>query len=221
MAIAKRGKTFHIRFRPFAGEVIGLKTTARSKTEAKHLEMAILTACRSGDYRALDPLSREVCVRMFRNQGWEIPPDLGPTEQVREELTLWKSMELFLKYPEIRNGAERERYEQCLVHLVDHFGKDRPVKSLWVPEIKEYIAERLKDGAAPSTVNREKGTLSKLFQVLVELRRLDANPVRLVKNLSQKSEEREVYLSFATSPGCLRRPRIGSDPSRRQPIIRE
>ena len=122
---------------------------------------------------------------------------LGPTEQVKEELTLWKSMELFLKYPEIRNGAERERYEQCLVHLVDHFGKDRPVKSLWVPEIKEYIAERLDDGAAPSTVNREKGTLSKLFQVLVELRRLDANPVRLVKNLSQKSEEREVYLSFA------------------------
>ena len=77
MAIAKRGKTFHIRFRPFAGEVIGLKTTARSKTEAKHLEMAILTACRSGDYRALDPLSREVCVRMFRNQGWEIPPILA------------------------------------------------------------------------------------------------------------------------------------------------
>ena len=106
-------------------------------------------------------------------------------------------MELFLKYPEIRNSAERERYEQCLVHLVDHFGKDHPVKSIWVPEIKEYIAERREAGAAPSTVNREKGTLSKLFQILVELRRVDANPVRLVKNLSQKSEEREVYLSFA------------------------
>ncbi|MBI5251161.1 MAG: hypothetical protein HY912_16860 [Desulfomonile tiedjei] len=84
----------------------------------------------------------------------------------------------------------------CFVHLVDHFGKDRPVKSLWVPEIKEYVAERLEKGSAPSTVNREKGTLSKLFQVLVELRRIDANPVRLVKNLSQKSEEREVYLSY-------------------------
>jgi hypothetical protein len=157
MAIAKRGKTFHIRFRPFGDEVIGLKTTARSKTEAKHLEMAILTACRSSDYRALDPLSREACVRMFRNQGWEIPPDLGPTEQVKEDLTLWKSMELFLKYPEIRNSGERERYQQCLVHLVDHFGKDRPVKSLRVPEIKGYTAERLEDGTAPSTVNREKG----------------------------------------------------------------
>lgn len=203
MAIAKRGKTFHIRFRPFGAEVIGLKTTARSKTEAKHIEMAILTACRSGDYRALDPMSREVCVRMFRNQGWEIPSDLGPAEQVKEDLTLWKSMELFLKYPEIRNSAERERYEQCFVHLVDHFGRDYPVKSLWVPEIKEYVADRLKRGASPSTVNREKGTLSKLFQVLVELRRVDANPVRLVKNLSQKSEEREVYLSFADFIGML------------------
>jgi integrase len=197
MAIAKRGKTFHIRFRPFRDEVIGLKTAARSKTEAKHLEMAILTACRSGDYRALDPLSREVCVRMFRNQGWEIPPDLGPEEQVKEELTLKKSMELFLKYPEIRNSAESERYEQCLLHLADHFGTDRPVKSLWVPEIKEYMANRLGAGAAPSTVNREKGTLSRLFQVLVELRCVDVNPVRLVKNLSQKSEERQVYLSQA------------------------
>jgi integrase len=34
-----------------------------------------------------------------------------------------------------------------------------------------------------------------MFQVLVEQRLVDANPCRLVKNLSQKSEERQAYLS--------------------------
>ena len=77
MAIAKRGKAYHIRFRPFGREVIGLKTAARSKTEAKQIEMALLTACRSGDYRGLDPVARELCVRMFRNQTWELPPGLN------------------------------------------------------------------------------------------------------------------------------------------------
>ena len=197
MAIAKRGKSYHVRFRPFGGEMIGLKTPARSKMEAKQIEMALITACRSGDYRALDPVSREVCVRMFKNQGWEIPSGLATDTPVKRELTLWAGIERFLKYPEIRGCSERERYEQCFVHLIEHFGKEKPVKSIWVPEIKEYMAERLNKGAAPSTVNREKGTLSKMFQVLTELRLLDANPVRSVKNLSQKSEEREVYLSLA------------------------
>ncbi|MFH1117289.1 MAG: site-specific integrase [Pseudomonadota bacterium] len=59
------------------------------------------------------------------------------------------------------------------------------------------MAERLSLGVSPSTVNREKGTLSKMFQVLVELRLLEGNPCRMVKNLSQKSEERQVYLARA------------------------
>src|SRR5271157_3476876 len=59
-----------------------------------------------------------------------------------------------------------------------------------------YQVERSNAGASPSTVNWEKGTLSKIFQVLIDLRLVETNPVRLVKNLSQKSEERQVYISF-------------------------
>lgn len=51
------------------------------------------------------------------------------------------------------------------------------------------------EGDSPSTINWEKGTPSKIFQVLVELQYVETNPARLVKNLSQKSEERNVYLS--------------------------
>jgi integrase len=194
VAIRKRGSVYHLRIRPF-GEEIGVTTPASTKQEARRIEMAIMTACRSSDYRTLDPVCRAACVQIFRNKGWAIPSDLAPEVPVMDELTLWKAAELFLKYPEIRDSKERERYQECIVHLVKFFGKEKAVKSVWVPEIKTYVAERLAEGAAPSTANREKGTLSKMFQVLVELRLIETNPCRLVKNLSQKAEERQVYLS--------------------------
>lgn len=194
MALRKRGPVYHLRIRPF-GEEIGIATPATTKQEARRMEMAIMKACRSRDYRGLDPGSRAVCIQISKNKGWAIPSDLAPEEAVKSELTLWKAAELSLIYPEIRDGKERPRYEQCLVHLVEYFGKEKAVKSIWVPEIKTYIAHRLAEGVAPSTANREKGTLSKMFQVLVELRLIETNPCRLVKNLSQKSEERQVYLS--------------------------
>ncbi len=62
-------------------------------------------------------MSREVCVRIFRNQGWEMPLDLFDN-QPTEELTLWKAIELCMKYPEIRNSQNRKRHEY-LVHPAD------------------------------------------------------------------------------------------------------
>lgn len=194
MAVKKRGKKWHFKIRIF-GKEVGVATTAKLKSEAERIEMGILTACRAGDYRGLDPVSREVCVRMFRNQGWQLPPDLGLAEPIQDELTLWKAMELCLKYPDVRNSTNRERHEQAFVRLVEKLGKDYSVKSIWIPQIKEYQMERLNDGAAPSTVNKEKAALSKIFQVLMELRYVEVNPARLVKNLSEKSGEREVYIS--------------------------
>jgi integrase len=197
MAITKRGRSYHIRFRPFGREVIGLKIAARSKTEAKQIEMALLTACRSGDYRGLDPVSREGCVRMFRNQGWELPPELEQIKPVAE-LTLWKAAEMFLKYPGIKDSPTRWRYECSLVHLVEKLGKDTPVKSIWVPGLKKYQIDRQHGGAAPDTVNRELSTLSRLFGVLIEMQLMESNPCRLIKRLSTKSGERQVYLSLET-----------------------
>ncbi len=198
MAVTKRGEAYFLRIRPFGRKEIGVKTSANSKREAKRIEMAVMTACRSGDFRSLDSSAREVCLRMYQNHGWEIPPDLSLTDPTpKQELTLWRGVRTFLTYPEIKSCNERERYEQCFVHLLDFFGKDKPLKTLWIPDIKEFMAERLSLGVSPSTVNREKGTLSKMFQVLVELRLLEGNPCRMVKNLSQKSEERQVYLALA------------------------
>ena len=42
------------------------------------------------------------------------------------------------------------------LRLIEKLGKDFPVKKIWIPEIKQYQIERLNQGAASSTINKEK-----------------------------------------------------------------
>ncbi|MBI5249919.1 MAG: tyrosine-type recombinase/integrase [Desulfomonile tiedjei] len=197
MAVKKRGKVYYLRIRPFDGKLMNVRTMAQSKVEATKIERAVLTGFGSGDYRGLDPASREVCVRIFKNQGWEMPPDLCDEHVAKDELTLWRAIGLCLKYPEVKNSPNRQRHEYSFARLVEKWSKDLPVKKIWIPEIREYQIDRLNEGAAPSTINKEKAALSKLFQVLIELRYVDLNPARLVKNLSEMESARQAYISFA------------------------
>lgn len=196
MSVRKRNGAFFIYFRPFGEKLIGVKTAARTKSEAKLMEIVLLTACRSRDFSGLDAVGREICVRMFRNQGWEIPPDLLDESEIKQELTLWRSIDIFLNYPTVRDCKAKERYLYALKNLVLKIGKERPVKDIWAPQIRQYQAERLAGGASPTTVNWETSTLSRMFRVLIELKLVDTNPVRLVEQLSRKSSEREVYLAL-------------------------
>lgn len=214
MSVVKRGKKFYsLRIRPF-GELVNVRTSAITRAEARSIEMAVLTACRSGDYRGLEPAGREVCIKVFKSEGRPIPMDLSPEEAtlaINSDLTLWQAVEVFLRYPTIKDSPTLGRYIECLSHVVGHFGKDFPVKEIWIPQIRQYQVDRMSgtgpqattgskgkmvQKAAPATVNKEKGVLSKLFNVLVELKYIEANPARLVKNLSEKSGERQVYVSF-------------------------
>lgn len=202
--VTKRGKHQYLRIRPFGGTEIGVKTPARNKTEAKQIEMSVMTACRSGDYSGLDPMSRETCLRMFRNQGMDVPSSLLVEESGLPELTLRKAFEIVLKDPEIHDSSNRERLEQCFEHFADQWGSEFPVKSIRIPDIKLYRADRLRKGAAPGTVNREKSALSKMFQILIEHDLVDHNPAREVRNLSEKSGERQVYIGFSDFQSILR-----------------
>lgn len=198
-----KGEIWHIRFRKDNKE-LWVATNTTLKREAERIEQMVKHFVRTGDLTYMDHESRMVCVRLYRNQGWELPDGLinPPSEEpiivtpVQEELTLWRAMQLCLKYPDVRNSANRDRHEQAFIHLVEKWGKEYPVESLWIPQIKEYQIERLAAGAKASTVNKEKAALSKVFQVLIELQHVDANPARMVKDLSEKTSERQVYLSF-------------------------
>jgi integrase len=196
MAVKSRNGHWYIYFYPFKVKKIGLKTDARTKNDAKHIEAMILKACRTGSYESLDLDSRYACIRMFENQGWELPSDLRVEARPREELTLWKACELFLKDSEIKSSQNAWRYMSAIDHLVDKLGEDKPIKLIWSPEIKTYREQRLEEGGAPATVNREVSTLSRIFGVLIDHRLLEDNPVHLVHRLSEKSGQRQVYLSL-------------------------
>ena len=196
MAIKKRGSTWHLRIRPFGGKEIWVSTGTSLKSVAESIQQQIMIACRSQDYTFLEPVARAACVQMFRNQGWEIPADLSGQEEVIEELTLWKAIECCLTDPEVRSSANRERMEQAFVHVVRKWGKDFPVKKIQVPDIKRYQIDRVNEGAAASTVNKERAALSRMFQVLIESQLVDRNPVKDVNPPSERDGEREVYIGF-------------------------
>jgi integrase len=167
-----------------------------------------------GNYGSLDPAARAHCSRLFENQGWEVPPELeGGTSKPRETLTLAKACEMFFKYPGVREHKSLWRYETAIVNLLSYFGKDVPIKALWVPELRQYQVER-GQGVSPGTINWEMATLSKLFGVLIELQLLDSNPCRLIKRLSDKAGERSVYLSVKTVETIA-----GKCPAWYQPIL--
>lgn len=200
--VKRRGKALYIYFKPFRDKKIGVRVGVTTINEAKQIEGVVLRACRTGNYHGLDPISREFCIRMFRNQQWELPPELGGfvSPKPTEVLTLWKAAELFIKYPEINKNPSRWRHEIALAHLGAILGRDTTLKSIWVPSLKKYRIERQEQGAAPDTVNRELSTLSRLYGVMIEMELVEAdrNPVRQFKQLSAKSGERQVYLSRQT-----------------------
>ena len=215
MALKKRGKIWHLRIRPFGGRQVWVSTGTHLKSEAQDVERQILTACRSQDYRLLDPTARKVSLQMFRNQGWQVPADLAGEVPVADEITLWKGIELCLKYPDVRYSPNRGRHEQAFVRVVEKWGKDLPVRSIWIPEIKQYQIDRLSEGAAASTINKERAALSKMFQVLMELGLLDRNPIRFVRGPDEREGRREVYVSFQDFNSL-----VGYLPRWVQPIVR-
>lgn len=199
--VKKRGGRWYIYFRPFKTELIGVATEARTKGNARELETMIKRACRNWSFEQLDQGALEVVKRIFGSRSWELPQGIecGPALKAvvpKYQLNLWKAAELFLSYPGIRESGQRSHYENSLSKIVDYFGKDFLIERLWIPQIKEYMMMRSKNAAA-STVNKEKAALSKMFSVLIELRHFDENPCRLIKNLSEKSGEREVYIGLS------------------------
>jgi integrase len=200
MAVKERRGDLYLYFKPFKTKQIGLKVEVATKTEARQLEAILSRACRTGNYAGLDGAAREACLRMFENQSWELPPQLCVDRRPKEKLTLWEASKLFFKYPEIRAKTLKALggYTQALVNLASFLGKDVPIKELWVPHLKQYQIDRLSQGAAPSTINTELSALSRLFSVMIEMQFVDMNPVRLVRRLSTKGNEREVYLSRET-----------------------
>ena len=194
------------------GKPVEVVTPATGKREAESIEASLKFALRTQKWSAIDETCQDIIVRMCKNRGWPVPAELttgndfNPHDHVvtPDNLTLWKAVELTIKYPDIKNSADRPRKEMAFAHFVQYFGRDALIKNIRVPQLKQYRVDR-QDPAVPkgkkepiiatsATVNREMASLSKLFHVLMEMDLTESNPVRMIKPLSTRSGERQIYL---------------------------
>ena len=169
-----------------------------SKRQAMSIEAELLAACQRSDYTGLTGPAKQACLKMFLNQKWELPPELAPKELKPPPtlVTLWDGVQLYVNDASYKCLTRPGRYNEMLAHLVGFFGKNKPVKDIWISDLKDYRTHRSTKGVVNSTINREISAMSGVFRVLIEHQALETNPCRLLKRLSEKSGQRSVYLSY-------------------------
>lgn len=171
-----------------------------SERAAKRIERALLAAVKFNDFRWLEDDSRKVCIALYRNRGWILPPALlncAGNDGSSEELPLVRAIEYTMADPEVVSLTDPTRYDQAFAHILAYWGPDFPVGHMRVRQIKEYMLKRKREGASGSTINKERSALSKLFKILVEANLVDGNPVRDTAPADEKGGERDVYISYA------------------------
>ncbi len=199
MDVKKKGKIWYVRFRQGDGLELVASTRTQLKRVAVGIAGAIDRAVRTKDYASLDPETKEVAMRLFKDKLEDFLPGLRRVDNQQRGMSLWEATEYCLTYPEIKAKSDeyRNRLKGCFCHLILKLGRKINVQSIGIRDLEQYKRLRLKEDAAPATVNRELTALSKLFSILVKNDLLDRNIVREVPKLSEKDNLRQVYLSYS------------------------
>jgi len=200
-AIEKQRHGYSLRFRPL-GRQIRVPVPVETEEQVVKTKEAVERACRSGQFSKLSSLEKDVARISFEKSSFEVPAGLVlPTYAQLSppgKMTLWQGIEKFVNYDGIVGTQALERDMVTLCHAARIWGKEKPIKDIWVPEIRHYMKARRESPRVKKngTLNRERGSLLKFFRVMIELEEIDKNPVKFVKRLSEKAGEREVYISY-------------------------
>jgi integrase len=207
MALRWRYGNWYIRLW-YAGKEHLLSTGLTSKQEAKRAEKSVKGALQNKDFRRLDYLERKLCEQLLDFSDEEIlaEPEIGSRftpmrpefEQANKEddLTLWDAVEIMMKSPTVACSPNCERHDQVLAHhIIPYFHPQCLIKNIWIPEIEQYLAHRRLQGAAGSTIAKDKAALSLLFKELTKHRLIEANPMSFIGPIDESDGEREVYVS--------------------------
>jgi integrase len=219
MATIKRNGGWSVTWR-LEGKQRWLATSCRTKTEAQRLERECLAALAAKNFSFITEDARHILLRLHKMMGWAIPDELLHGQQSRSGqggngngIVLWNKEEpekgAIQRYfadrlTQQKSTSTLDRNSQCFYHLVRLLGATTPIKDIWVPEIRNYYAQRIEEGASPNTVGWELSSLSAVFGVLIADRKsgITENPTALVrgkgKGLNFASEERQAYLSQET-----------------------
>jgi len=210
MGLRWRHDNWYIRFW-HRGKEHQLASGLTSKQEAKSVERSVKAAIKSGDFRRLDDLERKLCEQILGSSGEDVPPSLGTTaksapikpepeaEHVeRDDLTLWDAVEIMMRSPAVSSSPNCERHQQVLAyHIIPYFRPERLIRTIWIPEIEEYLAHRKAQGAAGSTIGKDRSALSVLFRELAKHRLIEGNPMDFIGPVDESDGEREIYVGKA------------------------
>jgi integrase len=200
-AIEKQKTGYSLRFRPL-GKQVRVPVPVETKEQVVKTKEAVELACRSGQFSKLSGVEKDVARTSFEKSGFEVPAGLVlVTYEQRTppgQMTFWEGVDKFVNYDGIAGTPALERHMVTLCHAVKIWGKNALIKNIWVPEIRRYMKKRRESPKVKKngTLNRERGSLLKFFNVMIELQEIDKNPVKLIDRLSEKDGEREVYISY-------------------------
>ena len=101
MSFKLRGKTWTIIFRPFGQQIMMALKDCQSKRQAASIEAELMYALQSKKYDGLTGTARAACIRLFVNQGWEMPEELQPNiaQPPVKVFTLWDGVQLYVNDP--------------------------------------------------------------------------------------------------------------------------
>ena len=207
MALRWRYNNWYIRLWHGGKERL-LSTGLTSKQEAKRVETAVRAALKSRDFSHLDDLELSLCKQLMALSDDQTPEQVEPTvnsaptqpewdsDFQEEGLTLWDAVNVMMASPTVNSSPNCDRHEQVLSrHIVPYFGTKRLIKDIWIPEIERYFAHRRAQGAAGSTIAKDRSALSVLFRELAKHRLIEGNPMNFIGPVDESDGEREVYVS--------------------------
>jgi integrase len=126
-----------------------------------------------------------------------------------DRVTFEDLSEDFLQDYRLNLRKSQERAEASLKHLKRHFGDFR-VPDITTPEIQTYIENRLEDGAANGTINRELSALKRILnlgarQYPPKVNRVPFIPMLKEKNVRKGFFKHQEYLALLKAlPSYLR-----------------
>tara|TARA_R110000868_G_scaffold103063_2_gene283876 strand:- start:50457 stop:51599 length:1143 start_codon:yes stop_codon:yes gene_type:complete len=116
--------------------------------------------------------------------------------QARESAELGKMIADFIK---LRTGDVKPRtvakYKVVKKHLTDHFGTDKPLKSLNAGEAKEWRAYLISKGLAENSIRKLSGIAKTMFNYAIEKELLVKNPFNCLPSALVPTRERHFFLS--------------------------
>lgn len=205
MALKKRGNTYYWRRKVGGEEFHAISLRTNLKGQSQSMVAVIRRAIKDRNPHMLSEAERAIVEKVFRGRVDEFLPGFT-SEDSDAGVTLFDACKMLFDHPEVkakdkkdrgRNATTyRERAKDVFLNLLEYFKPERKMSSIKVADIEMYRAWRLDQEAAPGTINKEVGILSKIFRVLIRRELAVYNPVRHsdLKPLSIKGSQRQVYI---------------------------